>query len=293
MKLKFFAAALAASTIAGSAFAADLPSRKVAPAYVAPAPIMTWSGFYIGLNAGYTWSNSNVSYAGVPVTPPFFPDFGLASNALIGAKNNGFIGGGQIGWNYQFSPSFMAGLEADIQGIANSGNINVSRSFADPASAVPMTMTYGGQKKLDWFGTLRGRLGFVASPAWLLYATGGLALGGAKLNSTWTLIRPGVIGAGFSPDLAATSASGTRVGWTIGAGTEWKFTQNWSAKLEYLYYDLGRLSTTTGVLIDTGAAAGAANLAVNSSSARFNGHIVRAGVNYHFGGVAGPVVAKY
>ena len=90
------------------------------------------------------------------------------------------------------------------------------------------------------------------------------------------------------------SYSGTKLGWTVGAGGEWKFAQNWSAKLEYLYYDLG--SATYSSLLAFTAPPGfnpPGYGSVLSHTTKFNGHIVRAGLNYHFGGGAGPVVAKY
>ena len=106
MKLKMIAAALAASTITGSAFAADLPARKMAPAYVAPVPVMTWAGFYVGLNAGATFGGSNrndiVSTSLLPGNAAAAALAALGTGAF-GANNNGasFIGGAQMGWNWQ------------------------------------------------------------------------------------------------------------------------------------------------------------------------------------------------
>ena len=182
MKLKTFAAALAATTIAGSAFAADLPSRKVAPAYIAPAPIMTWTGLYIGLNAGYGWSGSN------GVSLPSF-DTGAAGFTVGQSRGaiplgvalgngSGFVGGGQIGFNYQFG-ALVAGLEADIQ--AMTGH---SRSATYAGAAPTFAPSFGAfNAKLDYLATLRGRLGFTLMPSMLVYATGGLAFGEAKLSA--------------------------------------------------------------------------------------------------------------
>ena len=297
MKLSTFAAALAASTIAGSAMAADLPSRKMAPAYVAPVPVMTWAGFYVGLNAGATFGGSNtnniVSTSLLPGNPAAAALAALGTGAF--GQNNGgvgFIGGAQIGWNWQ-SGGFVAGLEADIQGIAGRRNNqnNVTIGAVGGSTIVQVVPTFG---QLQWLGTVRGRLGFAVSPTWLLYATGGLAYGGAKASTSIVQFDANNGVPGNAPYGSFGSYSGTKLGWTVGAGGEWKFAQNWSAKLEYLYYDLG--SATYSSLLAFTAPPGfnpPGYGSVLSHTTKFNGHIVRAGLNYHFGGGAGPVVAKY
>ncbi|MCX7900565.1 MAG: hypothetical protein N2444_10900, partial [Methylocystis sp.] len=124
--------ATALATIAGSAIAADLPSYKSPPPPPPPPPPM-WTGFYVGLNAGYTWSNSNWTQT---TSFPIFGNAGLgcgvigqcplsaalSQNSIVSVRDDGFIGGGQIGYNWQFSPSIVVGVEADIQGIAGSTN---------------------------------------------------------------------------------------------------------------------------------------------------------------------------
>ncbi len=299
MKLGTFGAALAATTIAGSAFAADLPSRKVAPV-MAPIPVMTWTGFYIGLNAGYTWSGNGV--ATTPLAGFFGPTWNteLATSAALAtgvdsAKSSGFIGGLQAGYNHQFG-ALVAGIETDIQGVIGSGSSG-SRIGAGVPAVFPaelITSSSTSSRKLDYFGTLRARLGFVATPAFLLYATGGLAYGGAKASTSIVQFDANNGVPGNAPYGSFGSYSGTKLGWTVGAGGEWKFAQNWSAKLEYLYYDLG--SATYSSLLAFTAPPGfnpPGYGSVLSHTTKFNGHIVRAGLNYHFGGGAGPVVAKY
>ena len=117
MKLKTFAAALAATIISGSAFAADLPSRKVAPV-MAPVPVFTWTGFYVGVNIGYGFGGSN-TITGSDVYlgnyPATVPGLNAAFNGNGGSKLNGILGGGQIGYNWQMG-SLVAGIETDIQG---------------------------------------------------------------------------------------------------------------------------------------------------------------------------------
>lgn len=297
MKLKTFALALAATTIAGSALAADLPSRKVAPAYVAPVPVFTWTGFYIGLNAGYAFGGSNsVNSIGAPVggAGPFGVAQGLAFGNTYSAPastKGGFTFGGQAGYNYQMG-SLVAGIETDIQGIfgGGSGSTIVTTAPVPGFPAESYSAAILNRRKIDWFGTLRGRLGFTVAPTFLLYATGGLAYGGVKLNNNYVGWNP--VGGYTVPATGGGAASGTRLGWTVGAGGEWAFAPNWSAKLEYLYYDLGTLTASTFVSQNNPAIFWAGS--ANTVSAKFNGHVVRAGLNYKFGwGGAAPVVAKY
>lgn len=304
MKFTTFAAALAVSTIAGSAFAADLPSRKQAPVYVAPAPIMTWGGFYVGLNFGGAFSGSK--NIGVSTAPGFIDTNNLSATGVLhaldyavgangsaaGRDGSRFIGGGQIGYNWQ-SGSFVAGLEADIQGFIGSGNNRGGFStLVSIGGETPVATSVAAHSRVDWLGTLRGRLGFTATPSFLLYATGGLAYGGVK--SSTSIFGAEVVPSGLDSAFTAGSFSGTRVGWTVGAGAEWMFARNWSAKLEYLYYDLG--SKTYALAPYVGANRTGAIRFVHTSATRvkYSGHIVRAGVNYHFNwGAPAAVVAKY
>ena len=126
-------------------------------------------------------------------------------------------------------------------------------------------------QKLEWFGTFRGRGGFLFSPTMLLYATGGLAYGSLKTDITLGGFTPAGV-----PVFAAVSGSNTRVGWTIGGGGEWKFSPNWSAKLEYLYMDIGRTSNTAFLTTGPGTGVG-----VNLTS-RVTDNIFRGGINYQF-----------
>ena len=309
---KIALSALALAISAGSAVAADLPSRK-AP-ILPPPPVLTWTGFYAGLNAGGLWSNNssinNVAYG--LFNDPARTTFGTgniaalsATGNITGSSNSGFIGGGQIGYNWQignvgglgFGSGFVTGIEADIQGIAGStgqGNFfgaAVSPVFPVADQFTPVTIARARQN-LSYIGTVRGRLGFLAMPTLLIYGTSGLAYGGANLNVAYaTADTFGVTpygGAGSS-----TSYANTQVGWTAGGGVEWMVVPNWSVKAEYLYYDLGSVQASTVVagLDQAGTANGYAY--TTTASTRFNGNIVRAGVNYHFNWAAAPVVAKY
>ena len=299
------AAALALVLTAGSALAADLPSRKGPPMLPPPPPPPMWTGFYVGLNAGYTFGNSN------SITTGAFPTFGnaglgcgligqcpssaaLSANSVISANNDGFIGGGQIGYNWQFYNNFLVGVEADIQGIATTGNLGSAVGNSGPVAGFPAnsyTTFTTASRRMDYLGTVRGRLGWLFTPTLLVYGTGGLAYGGVSANVATTSVTNGPAFV-INPFFGGASFADTLVGWTAGGGVEWMFWPNWSAKVEYLYYDLGNVTMASGATQLNGASIPFVSYATQST-ARFDGHIVRAGLNYHFNWGSAPVVAKY
>ncbi|HMN71507.1 MAG TPA: outer membrane beta-barrel protein [Rhodoblastus sp.] len=292
MKLKFFAAAFAASVVAGSAFAADLPSRKVAPAYVAPVPVFTWTGLYVGLNVGYGFGGSSGSNGfGVVLPPATAQHIGAISGGGGGLK--GILGGGQIGYNYQMG-SLVAGIETDIQGAGLRANQQAGGVMGAGNNGAAQFIAVAASSRIDWFGTLRGRLGVAmpSAPNLMLYATGGLAYGNVKQTATPVFVNV----TGGSLLGGQSSVSSTKLGWTIGGGFEYAPASmpNWSLKLEYLYTDLGN---STLNLTNAGAAVGGyfacCTLSSGAQTISNRFHTVRAGLNYRFGGVAGPVVAKY
>lgn len=190
---------LLSALVGSSAFAADMPTKAGAP-LLSPAPAMTWTGFYVGLNAGYGWANTSVT--------------GAAGSSNL----TGFVGGGQIGYNWQVG-ALVLGLEGDFQGTGQTNS----------ATALGITV----EQKLPWFATARGRLGYAFGP-WMLYATGGAAWVNYKLSAT---------------SLGTTvSDNATKAAWTVGGGVEWMFMPRWSIKAEYLYLDTG---TTTVTLFGT------------------------------------------
>ena len=163
------------------------------PTYYAPPPIASWTGFYVGLNAGGTFGGSDNIHVSTGV---FGPGVDAAALGVVGSgvgnsNYGGFIGGGQIGYNYQFSPAIVAGLEADFQGLAGGGGTS-SFSLASHGVLNP-THIFGGtasaSQTLDYLGTVRGRVGYLFTPSFLVYATGGLAYGGGNLSSL--LLRDG------------------------------------------------------------------------------------------------------
>jgi outer membrane immunogenic protein len=293
---------LIAAFSVGSAMAADLPSRKEPPVLPPPPPPPPmWTGFTVGLNAGYLWSSSNNAPLGAPLTylSPTASDIGrsaaLAGSAAgtmgaVSLANQGFIGGGQVGYNLQVGQAFVVGLEADIQGVAAGSSRWTSATAAPWGDFFLSGQTASVQsisRGLDYLGTVRGRVGYLIMPTLLAYATGGLAYGGVQASAAMLQSdSPAAFNVTNTWGAAATY-SNTRAGWTVGGGLEWMFLPNWSAKVEYLYYDLGsvRLSLAGAGKFynENDPNPGAAYSAYAPyASTRFNGNVVRAGVNYHF-----------
>jgi outer membrane immunogenic protein len=259
----------AAVSVATSALAADLPARTYTKAPVYVEPVFDWTGFYVGGNIGYSWGRSSD-------TSTATNGAGTTLVTTSGKSNlDGVVGGGQLGYNWQMQ-NWVWGLEADIQGTGEKGSrdfICPAATCLPPAALARLDLAATLSQKIDWFGTVRGRVGILATPRVLLYATGGLAYGEVNTSET--------VGAfnGFSN-------STTNVGWTVGAGVEGAIGGNWTAKLEYLYVDLGRVSGSNATTL---TALGGGVLSTSYSS-RITDNILRVGVNYKFGG---PVVAKY
>ena len=322
MRKAFSAAgAIALAVAAGMAEAADLPSRKAPPDYIAP-PIVSWTGLYVGLNAGGGFGGDGVHNSASdlydnPQTVNGCPQYGpgphcelvfMPAPSLFGAAgaasavgnipldSSGFLGGGQIGYLWRFNSDFVAGVEADIQGTTLSGH-GAGMGAGNPQYfGITVATVETASKSVDYLGTARARLGYLVTPSVLAYATGGLAYGGAHLSTSvaqGSQFPPG----GFivAPALGQASIADTRVGWTVGGGVEWMFSPNWSVKAEYLYYDLGVLTSNVALAGSGGIATVNPPLYADAvqSSTRFNGHIVRAGVNYHFNWAVAPVVAGY
>ncbi len=211
----YVAGVVSAMWMIGAASAADLPARMYTKAPPAPPPMFNWTGFYVGVNVGGSWGRQDVSLI-------------TAGGTLTNSNDvNGVIGGGQIGYNWQAPNSpWVFGLEADIQG---SGQ-RATGSFLIPAAAAPGT-TVAYEDRLDWFGTVRGRIGWAMGDQgrFMPYITGGFAYGEGNLNGNASVTGVPV----------AFSASHTYTGWTVGAGLEWAIWDRWSVKAEYLFVDFG------------------------------------------------------
>lgn len=269
--------------------AADLPVK--APPLVPVVDV--WTGFYIGVNGGYSWGRWDSSSLAAA-----FPG-GAGLSTVYSPGVNGWLFGAQAGYNWRLDRNWVFSLEADFQWTRERASADVTAS----TGRIPedggdfndiFTTRASADWKFPWFATFRGRLGVLADPTLLLYGTGGLAVGNFQfaLSSTTTCAQFGPGSTGTAPTgapcflpgpgappigAAAFSASQTRIGFAIGAGLEKKFGQNWSAKAEYLYLDFGTQTFFGGTGLDT--------------SVRLRDHIVRVGINYAFS--PGPVVARY
>ena len=264
---KFLLGATAGLLTMSNAYAADLPSYPPAQPVIY-APLFTWSGFYVGLNAGYAWNDTSADYNFFSTTRKPLPDF-PAGFLATGAKNDqsGFAGGGQAGYNFQFN-QFVVGVEADISYLGGSKTLD----FAAVDMAGDQSFAAYNSAGVDWLGTLRARAGYAAD-RFLIYATGGLAFGGGESRTNFAYFN----NASFTPPVTLAwtgNRSDTQFGWAAGAGVEYAFTHNWTARLEYLYFDLG---DTTYALSDRNRRGFTANV-----SQQFTGNIVRAGGNYKF-----------
>jgi outer membrane immunogenic protein len=263
----------------------------VGAATAAEPALYNWTGVYLGANLGWSFGRSSTDYtiAGLP--------FGSTSQRM-----DGILGGLQAGYNWQNGRGVF-GLEADIQATGQKGNsyltdfipgtagtpgtpaipcipIVSTVTTCQPGTGIPGTPGTPGtpsitglinyQNKLPWFGTFRGRLGFTPAERWLVYATGGLAYGEVDTVDSLTVGGTSVV----------LSTNAIRWGWTVGGGVEAVIRDNWTAKFEYLYIDLGSVTDTL---------VGIAPITPITTRSHMTDNIVRVGVNYKWGG---PVVGR-
>ncbi|MGJ0394057.1 MAG: outer membrane protein [Methylocystis sp.] len=277
---------IAACFAANAAAAADLPSLKAPPP--PPPPAFTWTGPYVGLSIGYGWANTN-RIDGVALDPVFLAPTGVfwAANS---PRANGVIGGVQVGYNYQINGTgIVLGLETDFLGSDIQGDTLVVGTPVTGTAVTPFAVTH---HSLDWFGTVRGRVGYAIMPSLLIYGTGGFAYGQTSTN----------FAIGFSNGFFDGAFDrNTRTGWTAGAGVEWAFMPNLSLRLQYLYVDLGH----DAFLLDGGGCrwgckpppvppavpVAPATFISGQTGAQNQFHNVTVGLNYRFNlfGGGGPV----
>jgi outer membrane immunogenic protein len=193
--------------------------------YAAP---FSWNGFYVGINGGYAWGDSDYRHTptGAWLTPAIDPSVPQLIRQGSGTLDpSGFLGGVQAGHNWQFG-NIVLGLEADFQG----GRVSDSRTATNPNPVVPgTTLTFSEKLDSDWLFTLRPRAG-IAFGRTLIYATGGLAVQDVRFKQSVFFSASGSTAQGWGREQA--------VGWTVGGGLEHAIAGSWSVKLEYLYVDL-------------------------------------------------------
>ena len=271
------------SIAAIAAFAITFAGQAAAASAATP---YTWTGFYVGANVGYGWGNWEPS-SNFPVfsgTSFFFPpNSGFVETWDCASFNgpfcngnasvHGALGGLQGGYNWQ-SGQWVYGVEGDLQATGLKKTLDATVSYTGVAiggfcdSTVgnnPCKITTSNEYKLPWLATFRGRLGY-ASNDWLLYATGGLAVGEAKSSFTFTENQ----GANVS---LTVQDSVVKVGWAVGAGVEKALGRNWTVKAEYLFVDLGSHSVSAANPTGFGPA-------TYTGSYTIRDNIARVGVNY-------------
>jgi outer membrane immunogenic protein len=296
--MKKLATAIAAIALIGTPAFAATPKKKPPPPPPPPAPIYNWTGWYVGGNVGASFGNVKTDVNGAPVeiavTIPVTPGFANRDDEVY---PSGFVGGGQIGYNWQFSPIWVAGLEADFQGALERASANLSNPFSN--FSVPLTQGTSGTAvtgyttKIDWFGTVRGRIGYVWGNGNVMsYLTGGFAYGKVDIEGTSTVTGSGLTGLVTTVPFAfsvtqAIAHNAVNTGWVVGTGTEGELLiPGWTYKIEWLYMDLGTLDAT-------GVTSGATciNLCVGpvpvtggqvATHSHFTDTILRAGLNYQF-----------
>jgi outer membrane immunogenic protein len=240
-------------------YAADMPVKASPPVRAA---IYDWTGFYVGANIGYGIGHDRARQVldlGGGIVSTTFVDPAVAPR--------GAVGGFQIGYNWQGGRNWLVGFETDFQGASQTDQACTSLCI----SQTPLTQTLAVEHKIDYFGTVRARLGAVSDNV-LFYATGGAAYG--RVTETASIVINNPPAGGRS---VANSLSETRFGWTAGGGIEAALWGNWTAKAEYLYLDLGRTSPNTFSFVIPGLTG------TSTTTGTIRDHIVRAGVNYRFG----------
>jgi outer membrane immunogenic protein len=289
--MKKFALVVAAiaTLIEGPAFAGGMATKD--PPLVSspppPAALSSWNGFYIGGNVGWGWGDANTS-GNLTHAQPQFPLLVTTTTFAEHLKQNGPSGGVQAGYNWQRANAIL-GIETDIQlaGQRSTGNHQSSGSAIGGLFTTTQSIT--NHDSLDWFGTVRGRIGYAIWPSTMVYATGGFAYGGLrdKTSVSTTDNTAGVLVTQFNGSAAASTI---KTGFAAGAGMEgWVPNSPLTWKVEYLYVNLGTANynltaggtTTTSVVggIPVSSVAGSAPATISN---KFIDNILRVGVNYHF-----------
>lgn len=258
--------------------AAVVAAGAVAAPLAQAAPPFSWTGYYIGVNGGYGWGSGGGDGTVYPSSIPLAPGYTIVAPApgpygfSVDDPKGGF-GGIQIGRNWQ-SDRIVYGIEADFDfaSIKGDGSAPILFDVSNPDAGI-FRGTATLSQKLEWFATLRGRLGYDFNPV-LVYVTGGLAIG--HIKSTLDLTGATYdVGGGTPVFVASTSASAsdstTRVGFAIGAGGEWMVSPNWSLRGEYLFISFQNSSDLSVP-------------GVTASSLGMDVQIARAALNYRFGG---------
>ena len=243
---------------AAPSFAADMALKAAPPV---AAPVSSWTGFYIGGDVGGAWSDPTGTFTPLP-SPAVF-----GVNTISGAdRGSAFIGGLHVGYNWQFAPVWVAGLEGDWSWTHAGGSFSQPWTFFGTTTPVVGSFT-NMSSRLDWISSVRGRLGYLVTPTVMAYATGGAAWARTDYAATSNN------GITYS---ASTATSATQPGFVVGGGIEWAATQHWLLRAEYLYYQFDRAPNVVA------QAPGFPTFPSQFSWGDTRLNVVRAGVSYKF-----------
>ena len=238
---------------------------------VAPAPPecdFTWTGVYFGGNAGYGWGNADTDFDPLP-DPATFGDL---NPTTLNPDPSGFIGGGQLGFNWQWNKWLVLGIETDFQGSDIEGDTRRFgfRDFDGDIALDDPNVFIEAHERVQWLGTTRGRIGISPWCRWLFYGTGGVAYGNVDYSASTNFDN------GFTYPV---KFSETNVGWTAGGGIEYAVGHHWTVRVEYLHYDLGSQDRTQNQLL-FGVPQGPPFFVHYNFDT--NGNIVRGAINFKF-----------
>jgi outer membrane immunogenic protein len=289
------------------AFAADMPSKGPA---IAPAPVApSWNGFYIGGDLGGAWMSGQDYAFADPGNAAFatcqFCTVPYTSPGLSGDRDLGVLVGFHVGYNWQFAPAWLLGVEGDFAWTGLKSNASGPLFSNAAGGATPVVPVPGSllsfETEADWLASLRARLGWIFQPNWMVYATGGVAWGHFKSSANAICPTASAGGCFFTQTLAGApfSNSDTSTGFVVGGGVEWQMPATafqfipgrWRARLEYLYYGFDDTGTTGSSLFVAGTGAPVACRLPTIGSAcsahyAFGGNVniqkVRVGLSYGF-----------
>ncbi len=279
--------------VASLANAADLPLKTSKNLAVVEAPrVASWNGLYLGVNLGYgigqhATSESTVAGPGIGILPAGTPIYGNGQRFDLDPR--GAVGGVQVGYNWHYTPSWLLGIEADIQSSGMKRTANCILACNTPTSIAPGLATLfpvtfndnSASTKIDWFGTVRGRFGYVAGST-LFYATGGLAYADIERRGSVAARTDFILGGQINTFEGSFNNSTTKTGWTLGFGLEGMLSPNWTLKGEYLYMDFGSITDRFDTVFTSGLSTGQV-AATRSVTSDVREHIARVGLNYKFG----------
>lgn len=265
MGVIFAGGALVTTAVAGTEMYSGKESKAVAPAPL-PECDFSWTGFYFGGNAGYGWGHADTDFDPRPNAATFI----ALEPTTLEPDPGGFIGGGQLGYNWQWNKWLVLGAETDFQGTDIEGHQTTSPIFDITGAPNAPGSFLAAHERIQWLGTVRGRIGIAPICRLLIYGTGGFAYGNVDYSANTNFNT----GTTYPVDF-----TDTKTGWTAGGGIEYALTNHWTVRAEYLHYDLGDAGRTQNELIGGVPQGPPFFVHYNFDT---SGEIVRGGFNFKF-----------